>query len=84
MSADPEMLLEKIKALSPQRRAEVEDFVDFLRVRERAEAAERLGQVFDKMDAVKEPPLTSKEVQDKKRAARAERRAKNAARCLNA
>ena len=30
-------LLEKLKALPPQRRAEVADFVDFLTVRERAE-----------------------------------------------
>lgn len=78
MSADPQSLLDKIKALPPQRRAEVEDFVDFLKTRERADAAERLGQAFDKLDAVKGAPLTSEEVQDEIRAARAERRAKNA------
>jgi hypothetical protein len=57
MSADPEMLLVKIKALSLRRQAEVEDFVDFLRARERTEAAERLGQTFDKLDALDEPAL---------------------------
>lgn len=78
MSADPTSLLNKIKTLPPQRRAEVEDFVDFLSARERAAAAERLGQAFDKLDALKEPPLTAEEVEAEVRAARAERRAKNA------
>jgi len=64
-------LLDKIKALSPRRRAEVEDFVDFLIARERAEAAERLGQAFDKLDALGGPPLSSAEVQAEIRAARA-------------
>jgi len=35
---DPQALLEKLKALSPERMAEVEDFVDFLRVREQDRA----------------------------------------------
>jgi hypothetical protein len=35
MSArDDQVLIEKLKSLPPQRRAEVEDFVDFLRRRE--------------------------------------------------
>jgi Protein of unknown function (DUF2281) len=34
MSATEQMLIEKIKQLPPQRMAEVEDFVDFLRARE--------------------------------------------------
>lgn len=71
MSADLQRLLDKIKALSPRRRAEVEDFIDLLRVRERGEAAERLGQVFDKFDALDGPPLTSGEVQAEILAARA-------------
>ena len=33
-TSDDQVLLEKLKALPPQRRAEVEDFVDFLRNRE--------------------------------------------------
>lgn len=34
MSVDDQGLIEKLKALPPQRRAEVEDFVDFLKSRE--------------------------------------------------
>ena len=34
MSASEQMLIEKIRQLPPQRLAEVEDFVDFLRTRE--------------------------------------------------
>ena len=34
MNAPDQVLLEKIKQLPPQRMAEVEDFVDFLRERE--------------------------------------------------
>jgi Protein of unknown function (DUF2281) len=34
MSATEQVLIEKIKQLPPQRLAEVEDFVDFLRTRE--------------------------------------------------
>ncbi|HLF31058.1 MAG TPA: DUF2281 domain-containing protein [Xanthomonadales bacterium] len=34
MSVTEQMLIEKIKQLPPQRLAEVEDFVDFLRTRE--------------------------------------------------
>ena len=33
MSATPQVLIEKINQLPPQRMAEVEDFVDFLRAR---------------------------------------------------
>ena len=33
MSATPQALIEKINQLPPQRMAEVEDFVDFLRAR---------------------------------------------------
>lgn len=34
MSVDDQALIEKLKSLPPQRRAEVEDFVDFLKSRE--------------------------------------------------
>ena len=34
MSVTEQMLIEKIKQLPPQRLAEIEDFVDFLRTRE--------------------------------------------------
>ena len=72
-------LLEKLKALPPARRAEVEDFVDFLKAREertRDEAAKRLGEAFEKLDALNAPPLTAEEVQAEIDAARTERRAR--------
>lgn len=34
MNAQADQLIEKLKALPPERRAEVEDFVDFLQSRE--------------------------------------------------
>jgi hypothetical protein len=74
-------LIEKLKALAPEQRAEVEDFVDFLKARkERARdaAAQRLGEAFAKLDSLNLPPLTPEEVQAEIDAARAERRAPNA------
>ena len=38
---DPQDLIEKLKTLPPERRAEVEDFVDFLRTREEERALVR-------------------------------------------
>ena len=38
---DPQALIEKLKNLPPERVAEVEDFVDFLRTRDEARALER-------------------------------------------
>jgi hypothetical protein len=38
---DPQALIEKLKSLSPERVAEVEDFVDFLRTREQERAVLR-------------------------------------------
>ena len=78
MSASPETLIGKIKTLPPQRRAEVEDFVDFLKARERAQAAEQLAKAFEKLDAQDEPPMTPEEIQAEVKAARTERRARNA------
>jgi hypothetical protein len=76
-----EALMEKLKSLAPDQRAEVEDFVDFLKARkERARdaAARRLGEAFAKLDALNSPPLTPEEVEAEIDAARAERRARNA------
>jgi hypothetical protein len=38
---DPNALVEKLKSLPPERVAEVEDFVDFLRTREEERSLER-------------------------------------------
>ena len=71
-----EALIEKLKSLPPQQRAEVEDFVDFLKTRQeraRDEAAQRLGKAFEKLDALNLPSLTEEEVQAEIDAARRER-----------
>lgn len=77
MSArDDQVLIEKLRSLPPQRRAEVEDFVDFLKTRDeraRDEAAQRLGKAFEKLDALNLPPLTEEEVQTEIDAARRQR-----------
>ena len=41
MPADTKDLMEKIEGLPPERIAEIEDFVDFLRLREREQALTR-------------------------------------------
>ena len=79
MNAQAEQLIEKLKALPPERRAEVEDFVDFLEKRDaqaRSEAAQRLGEAFKRLDALDEPPMSSDEIQAEIDAVRAERRAR--------
>jgi hypothetical protein len=77
MTATPQALLDKLKDLPPQRLTEVEDFVDFLKVRHtqaRAAASRRLGEAMAKLDAVDMPPMTAQEVQAEIDAARAARR----------
>ena len=76
-----EALIEKVKSLASQQRAEVEDFVDFLKVRKervRDAAARRLGEAFAKLDTLNLPPLTPEQVEAEIDAAPAERRARNA------
>lgn len=76
-----EALIEKLKSLPPAQRAEVEDFVDFLKARKesaRNAACRRLGEAFAKLDALNLPPLSEEEVEAEIDAARAERRARNA------
>ena len=74
---DPQTLIEKLKELPPERVAEVEDFVDFLRTREeeaRDAAAARLGEAMAKLAALELPPMSEEEVQAEIDAARRERR----------
>jgi predicted KAP-like P-loop ATPase len=76
-----QVLIEKLNSLAPQQRAEVEDFVDFLkarRERDRDDAARRLGEAFAKLDALNPPPVSSQDVQAEIEAARAARRARDA------
>ncbi|MBE7421477.1 MAG: DUF2281 domain-containing protein [Zoogloeaceae bacterium] len=72
-------LIEKIRQLPPQRLAEVEDFVDFLRTREeRAAAGARLGESLAKLDALNLPPLSDEEIAAEIQAAREQRAARRA------
>ena len=76
-----ETLIEKLTSLPPQERAEVEDFIDFLRSRRervRSDAARRLGDAFAKLDALSQPAPSPDEIQAEIDAARAERRAPHA------
>ena len=80
MSVNDQLLIEKLKTLPPQRRAEVEDFVDFLKNREeqgRTDAAKRLGEAFKKLDALNIPPMSEEDVQAEIDATRAERRTRH-------
>ena len=79
MNANTRTLLDKLQRLPPERQAEVADFVDFLEKRDaqgRAEAAERLGEAFKRLDALDEPVMTAEEIQTDVDAVRAERRAR--------
>lgn len=79
MSASEQVLIEKIRQLPPQRLAEVEDFVDFLRAREeRSAAGARLGESLAKLDALNLPPLSDDEIAAEIQAARQERAARRA------
>jgi hypothetical protein len=74
---DPQTLIEKLKELPPERMAEVEDFVDFLRTREeeaRDAAATRLGEAMARLAALEVPPMSEEEVQAEIDAARRGRR----------
>lgn len=74
---DPQAFIEKLKKLPPERLAEVEDFVDFLRARDeqaRDAAADRLGEAMTKLAALEIPPMSEDEVQAEIDAARRERR----------
>lgn len=72
-------LIEKIQQLPPQRLAEVEDFVDFLRTREeRAAAGARLGESLAKLDALNLPPISDDEIAAEIQAARAQRATRRA------
>jgi hypothetical protein len=76
-----ETLIEKLTSLPPQERAEVEDFIDFLRSRRervRSDASRRLGDAFAKLDALNQPSPSPEEIQAEIDAARAERRAPHA------
>jgi hypothetical protein len=74
-------LLEKIRTLSPQQVAEVEDFVEFLIGKARKSAAlDRLLAIAPALEAAGNPPVSEAEIAAEVGAARAERRTRQAAR----
>lgn len=79
MNAIAPTLIQKLQELPPQRLAEVEDFVEFLAVREmRSAAGARLGESLVKLDALNLPPLSDDEINAEIQAARKERAAQRA------
>jgi hypothetical protein len=78
-SPNEQALLEKLKALPPERVAEVEDFVEFLAAREaRVAAGARLGESLARLDALNLPPLSDEEIAAEIQAARQDRAARRA------
>lgn len=76
MNAIAPTLIQKLQELPPQRLAEVEDFVEFLAVREmRSAAGARLGESLAKLDALNLSPLSDDEINAEIQAARQERAA---------
>lgn len=74
MSTNTAQLLEKLKALPPQRLAEVEDFVDFLATREyKAAALDRLLAIAPALEAAGVTRLSEEEIAAEVKAARRER-----------
>lgn len=79
MSAVDPTLIDKLAKLSPQRLAEVRDFVEFLTIREeRAAAGVRLGNALERLDALTLPTLSDEEIEAEIQAARRERAASRA------
>ena len=72
-------LIQKLQKLPAQRLAEVEDFVEFLTLREaRSSAGVKLGESLAKLDALNLPPLSDEEIEAEIHAARQERTARRA------
>jgi hypothetical protein len=73
-----ELLIEKLKALPPEQRAEVEDFIDFLAGRaKKKEALDRLLTIAPTLERAGVAPMTEQEIGEEVKAAREERRARN-------
>ena len=80
MSAPEQLLLSKIKSLSPRHAAEVEDFVDFLSAKSKRDAAfDRLLAIVPSLEAAGVKPMTEDEIAAEVKTARAERQARRQA-----
>jgi hypothetical protein len=74
---DAQAVIEKTRALSPERLGQVEDFVDFLAGKTRRQAAmDRLLAIAPALEAAGVPPLTENAIQAEVEAVRAARRAR--------
>lgn len=72
-------LISKLRTLSPQQVAEVEDFVEFLAAKSKKRAAlDRLLSIAPALAAAGAEPLSEDEIDAEVQAARAERRARQA------
>jgi hypothetical protein len=81
MSMTDEVLIETVKSLPAQQRAEVEDFVEFLAAKAKKRAAwDRLLAIAPALEAAGVEPMSEEEVAAEVKAARAERRARMQAR----
>ncbi|MGH8218126.1 MAG: hypothetical protein ACREUT_06120 [Steroidobacteraceae bacterium] len=70
-------LIEKLEALPPERRAQVEDFVDFLTAKTRKLAAiDRLLSIAPALEAAGIEPMSEEEIDAEIKAVRAARRAR--------
>jgi hypothetical protein len=70
-------LLEKLNALPPAQRAEVEDFVDFLTSRAKKRLAlDKLLAIAPALEAAGAEPMSEEEIDAEVKAARAARRAR--------
>ncbi len=73
-------LISRIRTLLPQQVAEVEDFVEFLAAKSNKRAAiERLLAIAPALEAAGVQPMSEDEIAAEVKAARAERRAREAA-----
>ena len=76
MSTTNQELIEKIRQLSPQHLAQLENFVDFLHWREeRAAANAQPGKSLAQIDALNQPPFSDEEIAAEIQAARQEQAA---------
>ena len=75
MSMSDQTLMETLKTLAPQQRAEVEDFVEFLAAKTRKRAAfDRLLAIAPALQAAGVEPMSEEEIDAEIKAVRAERR----------
>ena len=73
-------LISRIRTLSPQQVAEVEDFVEFLATKSKKRVAlDRLLAIAPALEAAGAPPIDDGEIAAEVKAARAARRAREAA-----